>query len=186
MNFTSLFFISIGLAMDAFAVSLTEGISLKRLHIKSIFRVAIVFGIFQGVMPLLGWGIGGLFYDKISRFDHWIAFGLLVFIGIKMIIDAKEFANCDINGRCEKNSNIIVLGIATSIDALAVGFSFSLLPGLNIYFSVAIIGVITFILSSVGVYIGNKVGQLLGAKAEYMGGIILIGMGINILIKHLV
>ncbi|MEI6855941.1 manganese efflux pump MntP family protein [Psychrilyobacter sp.] len=179
MNFTALFFISIGLAMDAFAVSLTEGISLKRLHIKSILRVALVFGIFQGFMPLLGWAIGGLFYDKIARFDHWIAFGLLVLIGIKMIIDAREFGNC------EKTSNIIVLGIATSVDALAVGFFFSLLPGLNIYLSIAVIGVITFILSSVGVYLGNKVGQLLGAKAEYAGGIILIGMGVNILIQHL-
>lgn len=185
MNFTSLFFISIGLAMDAFAVSLTEGISLRKLCVKSILKVALVFGLFQGVMPLLGWAVGGLFYDKIARFDHWIAFGLLAFIGIKMIIDAREFGKCDIHGNCEKSSNIIVLGIATSIDALAVGFSFSLLPGLNIYFSITVIGIITFILSSVGVYLGNKVGQLLGAKAEYIGGIILIGMGVNILIQHL-
>ena len=182
MNFTSLFFISIGLAMDAFAVSLTEGISLRRLCIKSIFKIALVFGIFQGVMPLLGWTLGGLFYDKIAKFDHWIAFGLLVFIGIKMIVDAREFGKCDIHGKCEKHSNIIVLGIATSIDALAVGFSFSLLPDLNIYFAIVIIGVITFILSSAGVYLGNKVGQLLGAKAEYAGGIILIAMGIKILV----
>jgi len=182
MNFTSLFFISIGLAMDAFAVSLTEGISLRKLCIKSIFKVAVVFGIFQGIMPLLGWAVGGLVYDKIVRFDHWIAFGLLIFVGTKMIIDAREFGKCDIHGKCEKPSNIIVLGIATSIDALAVGFSFSLLPGLNIYFSIAIIGLITFILSSVGVYLGNKVGQLLGGKAEYAGGIILIAMGINILV----
>lgn len=182
MNFTSLFFISIGLAMDAFAVSLTEGISLRRVCIKSIFKIALVFGIFQGVMPLLGWTLGGLFYDKIAKFDHLIAFGLLVFIGIKMIVDAREFGKCDIHGKCEKHSNIIVLGIATSIDALAVGFSFSLLPDLNIYFAIIIIGVITFILSSVGVYLGNKVGQLLGAKAEYAGGIILIAMGIKILV----
>lgn len=186
MNFTSLFFISIGLAMDAFAVSLTEGISLRKLCIKSIFRVALVFGIFQGIMPLLGWIVGGLFYDKIARFDHWIAFGLLTSIGIKMIIDAREFGKCDIHGKCEKTCNILVLGVATSIDALAVGFSFSLLPGLNIYFSIVVIGVVTFILSSIGVYLGNKVGQLLGAKAEYAGGIILIGMGINILLQHLI
>ena len=184
MNFASLFFISIGLAMDAFAVSLTEGISLRKLCIKSTLKIALIFGLFQGIMPLLGWAIGGLFYDKISKFDHWIAFGLLFFIGIKMILDAREFGKCDIKGKCEKDSNIIVLGIATSIDALAVGFSFSLLPGLNIYFSIAVIGIITFILSSVGVYLGNKVGQLLGAKAEYMGGIILIGIGIKMLIQH--
>lgn len=182
MTFTSLFFISIGLAMDAFAVSLTEGISLRKLCIKSILRVALVFGIFQGIMPLLGWTIGGVFYDKITRFNHWIPFILLTFVGTKMIIDAREFGKCDIHGRCEKSSNIIVLGIATSIDALAVGFSFSLLPGLNIYFSIAVIGVITFILSSIGVYLGNRIGQLLGAKAEYAGGIILIAIGINILV----
>ena len=185
MNFTSLLFISIGLAMDAFAVSLTEGISLRKLYIKSILRIALVFGVFQGIMPFLGWFIGGLFYDKIARYNHWVAFGMLLFIGIKMIIDAREFGKCDIHGNCKKTSNIIVLGIATSIDALAVGFSFSLLPGLNIYFSVGVIGIITFILSSLGVYLGNKVGQLLGSKAEYVGGIILIGMGINILIQHL-
>lgn len=103
-----------------------------------------------------------------------------------MIIDAREFGQCDIHGQCKKNSNIIVLGIATSIDALAVGFSFSMLPGLNIYLSIGVIGIITFVLSSVGVYFGNKIGQLLGAKAEYAGGIILIGMGINILIQHLI
>ena len=185
MSFTSLFFISVGLAMDAFAVSLSEGIYLRKLCVKSILRVALVFGVFQGIMPFLGWAIGGLFYDKIARYDHWIAFGLLLSIGIKMIIDARGFGKCDIHGNCKKPSNIIVLGLATSIDALAVGFSFSLLPGLNIYFSIGVIGIITFVLSSLGVYLGNKVGQLLGAKAEYAGGIILIGMGINILVQHL-
>lgn len=179
MDFILLFFISIGLAMDAFTVSLTQGLSLKKLHIKSILKVALIFGAFHGIMPLLGWRIGKLFYDDIAIFDHWIAFGLLTFIGGKMILEARKIKKC-------KNSlNIIILGIATSIDALAVGFSFSLLPGLNIYFAITIIGLITFIISFLGVYLGNKIGQLLGVKAEYTGGIILIGMGIKILIQHI-
>ncbi|GLI55316.1 putative manganese efflux pump MntP [Propionigenium maris DSM 9537] len=185
MNFTSLFFISVGLAMDAFAVSLSEGLALKRIHVKHILRVALIFGFFQGIMPLIGWGVGGLFYDKIARYDHWIAFGLLTFIGGKMLWEARESQKCETEGKCDIASNIIVLGIATSIDALAVGFSFSLLPGLNIYSAVTVIGVITFIISSLGVYIGNKAGELLGYRAEYAGGIILIGMGVRILSSHI-
>jgi putative Mn2+ efflux pump MntP len=182
MNFTTLFLISIGLAMDAFAVSLTEGIALQKLSIKHIVRVAIVFGIFQGVMPLIGWNVGSLFYSYFEKYGNFIAFILLVFIGIKMILDAREFGKEDSNEVEKNKTNIIILGIATSIDALAVGFSFSMIPSLNIYYSIVIIGLVTFILSSVGVYLGNKVGQLLGAKAEYLGGTILILMGINMLL----
>jgi len=180
MNFVTLILISIGLAMDAFAVSLTEGMTLRKLHLKNIFKVALVFGVFQGIMPLIGWNIGGLFYYSFEKYGSFIAFGLLLFVGGKMILDAKEF-NQTKNDSEKTSTNILILGIATSIDALAVGFSFSLLPGLNIYISIIIIGVITFILSSVGVYLGNKVGQLLGAKAEYLGGIILIFIGIKML-----
>ncbi len=184
MNFITLFFISVGLAMDAFAVSLTEGLALEKIHIKNILRAALVFGIFQAIMPLIGWMIGGIFYDTISKLDHWVAFGLLIGIGGKMLIEARESQKCEIEEKCETSSNILVLGIATSIDALAVGFSFSLLPGLNIYSTVIAIGVITFLISSIGVYLGNKVGQILGYKAEYLGGFILIGMGIKILVEH--
>jgi putative Mn2+ efflux pump MntP len=181
MDFITLFLISIGLAMDAFAVSLTEGISLRKLYIKHIARVAIVFGVFQGVMPLIGWNIGSIFYSYFEKYGEWIAFILLVFVGAKMILDAREFGDEDSDEDKSKRTNIIILGVATSIDALAVGFSFSMIPNLNIYFSIAVIGIVTFILSSVGVYIGNKVGQLLGAKAEYLGGTILVLMGIKML-----
>lgn len=186
MNFLSLIFISIGLAMDAFAVSLTEGLALKKIHIKHILKIALIFGLFQAVMPILGWMVGSIFYDKIADYDHWITFGLLLFIGIKMILEARENQKCENTGKCDISSNIILLGIATSIDALAVGFSFSLIPGLNIYSSVIVIGIITFIISSAGVYIGNKAGQLLGYKAEYAGGLILIGMGFKNLIEHII
>ncbi len=185
MTFTTLFFISIGLAMDAFAVSLTEGLALKKIHIKHIFRVAFVFGTFQAVMPLVGWLVGGIFYDKIAKYEHWVVFGLLAFVGIKMLLEAWENQKCENHGKCDISSNIIALGVATSIDALAVGFSFSLVPGLNIYSTVFIIGVITFIISSAGVYIGNKAGQFLGYKAEYAGGFILIGMGCKVLFEHI-
>ncbi len=186
MNFTSLLFISVGLAMDAFAVSLTEGLALKKLHIQHILKIAFIFGFFQAIMPLLGWLIGGMFYSKISQYDHWIAFVLLALIGGKMLLEARENQKCKTDGKCDISSNILILGIATSIDALAVGFSFSLMKGLNIYSTIFIIGIITFIISSVGVYLGNKVGQLLGYKAEYAGGIILVGMGCKILFEHIV
>ncbi|WP_319372227.1 manganese efflux pump MntP family protein [uncultured Ilyobacter sp.] len=185
MNFTTLFFISVGLAMDAFAVSLTEGMALKKNHVKHILKVSLVFGFFQAFMPLLGWSIGGLFYNTISKYEHWIAFGLLAFVGVKMLLEARENQKCVNDGKCDISSNIILLGIATSIDALAVGFSFSLLPGLDIYSTIFVIGAITFIISSAGVYIGNKAGQLLGYKAEYAGGFILIGMGFKILFEHI-
>ena len=181
MNFMTLLLISIGLAMDAFAVSLTEGIVLRKLYIKNILRVAIIFGIFQGIMPLIGWNIGNLFYNAFEKYGSFIAFGLLIFVGGKMLLEAREFSE---NEEEEKpTTNIFILGIATSIDALAVGFSFSLLPGINIYFAISIIGVVTFLLSSLGVYLGSKVGQLLGSKAEYLGGIILILIGIDVLFQ---
>lgn len=185
MTFTTLFFISVGLAMDAFAVSLTEGMALKKTHIKHILRVAFVFGVFQAFMPILGWLIGGLFYEKISKYENWIAFSLLAFVGIKMLLEARENQKCENEGKCDISSNIILLGIATSIDALAVGFSFSLIPELNIYSTVSVIGIITFIISATGVYMGDKVGQLLGYKAEYAGGFILIGMGFKMLFEHI-
>jgi putative Mn2+ efflux pump MntP len=186
MTFTSLIFISIGLAMDAFAVSLSEGLALKKINIRHIVKIALIFGLFQAVMPILGWLVGGMFYDKISGYDHWITFGLLGFVGLKMILEARENQKCEKTEKCDISSNIILLGIATSIDALAVGFSFSLIPGLDIYSSVTVIGVITFLISSAGVYIGNKAGKLLGYKAEYAGGIILVGIGCKILIEHII
>ncbi len=179
MDIVSLFFISVGLAMDTFAVSLTEGVALKQLKIKPIFKVALIFGIFQGMMPLIGWKIGNLFYEKIKNISSVVVFLILLFVGIKMILEARSFSSCETNKDCGKTSNILLLGIATSIDALTIGFSFSLLPNINIYYSITIIGIVTFVLSGVGVCIGNKVGQLLGAKAEYLGGIILIFIGIK-------
>jgi len=186
MTTTSLLFISLGLAMDAFAVSLSEGFALKRLRVKNILKIALIFGFFQGFMPFIGWTIGGIFYETISKFDHFISSGLLFLIGGKMLLEAIENRKCEVENKCDIASNIYLLGIATSIDALAMGFSFSLIPHLNILKAILVIGVITFILSSIGVYIGNKIGKLLGYKAEFIGAFILIGMGIKILLEQLI
>lgn len=186
MNFTSLVLISIGLAMDAFAVSLTEGLAMKRLYKRHIIRVAVVFGLFQAVMPFIGWRIGGLFSDKISLYDHWITFGLLVFVGGKMIFDGWEEHRCETTGKCDLSTNILMLGFATSIDALAIGFSFSLVPNLNIIYSIGVIGLITFIISSAGVYLGYRVGHLINYKTEYLGGGILVLMGFKALIENFI
>lgn len=186
MNFTSLFLISVGLAMDAFAVSLTEGLAMKRLRKSHIIRVAVIFGLFQAVMPLIGWRIGGIFSDKISKYDYWVTFALLVLVGGKMIFDAWEEHRCETTGQCDISSNVFMLGFATSIDALAIGFSFSLVPDINIYYSIGIIGIITFFISSAGVYLGYRVGHLINYKTEYFGGAILILMGFKVLIENLI
>lgn len=183
MNLTTIILISIGLAMDAFAVSLTEGLAMKRLHFRYIFRVAIVFGLFQAVMPFIGWSIGGYFAEYLSKYDHLITFFLLVGIGGKMIFDGWEEQKCAVEGKCELSSNIFLLGIATSIDALAIGFSFSLIEGINILRAISIIGVITFFISSIGVYLGSKVGHIISYRTEYLGGGILVIMGIKSLIE---
>ena len=184
MSFISLILISIGLAMDAFAVSITEGLAMKRLHKTHILRIAIIFGLFQAIMPFIGWKIGGVFADYISQYDNLVTFILLVLVGAKMIFDAWEEQKCETTGQCELTSNVFMLGFATSIDALAIGFSFSLVPNLNIIYSISVIGVITFFISSIGVYLGYKVGHLISYKTEYLGGTILILMGFKSLIEN--
>ncbi|MGL5125787.1 MAG: manganese efflux pump MntP family protein [Fusobacteriaceae bacterium] len=183
MHFVEIFLISIGLAMDAFAVSLTEGLTLNKLKKRYIFRVAVTFGIFQGLMPYLGWILGGLITEKISHYGDYIAFALLVGIGSKMLYEAHQDEEDEQEGVVEKpTSNIIALGIATSIDALAVGVTFSFVPNIHILEVIFIIGGITFIIAAMGVILGNRFGKLLGSKAEYLGGAILVVMGIKMLL----
>jgi len=186
MSFVSLILISIGLAMDAFAVSITEGLAMKRLHKTHILRIAIIFGLFQAVMPFIGWRIGGIFSDKISQYDNLVTFALLTLVGIKMIFDAWGDQKCETTGQCDLSSNVFMLGFATSIDALAIGFSFSLVPDLNIVYSISIIGIITFFISSAGVYLGYKMGHLISYKTEYLGGSILILMGLKSLVENFI
>lgn len=183
MNFIEIFFISIGLAMDAFAVAICKGLAIKKLEWKNAFVIGLYFGFFQAMMPILGYFLGIKFQDKIVNIDHWIAFVLLFAIGINMIKEAisskDEEKNDDISFK-----NMIILSVATSIDALAIGITLAFL-NCNILKSAICIGIITLILSTLGVKIGNKFGSKYENKAEVMGGIILIILGIKILIEHL-
>jgi len=186
MSVISIFLIALGLAMDAFAVSLTVGMSTSRKERWTMaLKASVFFGGFQGLMPLIGWAIGISFANYIEKIDHWVAFILLVLIGGKMIFEAIK--EDDKSGKEEKgysNKRFLILAIATSIDALAVGISFAFL-NVNIISSVIIIAIVTFILSMIGVYLGKALGKIFGAKAEIIGGAILIIIGIKILIDHL-
>jgi len=184
MNLITILFIALALSMDAFAVSIASGIAIKKLRIEHALTIAMWFGIFQAVMPLIGW-LGGIsLRDLLSGFDHWVVFGLLLFIGIKMIWEAFEI------DPIEKNSNpldiriLFTLSLATSLDALATGVSFALL-GIPVVMPVIIIGVVTFLISFAGVWIGDKGGHFFGKKVEIIAGIILIAIGIKVLISHL-
>ncbi|MEG0517226.1 MAG: manganese efflux pump MntP family protein, partial [Cetobacterium sp.] len=164
MDTISLILISVGLAMDAFAVSLTEGLAIKKLRKRNILKIALVFGGFQALMPYIGWRVGEVFADKISRYDYIITTVLLLLIGGKMIYDGWKEEECEVEGKCDMNSNLFILGFATSIDALAIGFSFSLIPNIDIYYSIEMIGLITFLIASIGVYLGHKMGHLISYK----------------------
>ena len=193
MTFWEILITGIALSMDAFAVSLCKGLSMRSFNTKHALIIGGFFGGFQALMPLIGWLLGTSFVKYIEAYDHWIAFFLLAAIGGKMIRDAvremKEPEKKQEPFRL-KISELIFLAIATSIDALAVGFTFALLdngtPGsLSIWASIAIIGATTFIISIFGVKIGNRFGNRFEAKAQIAGGIILIAIGIKILLEHL-
>lgn len=190
MSLIELFIIAIGLSMDAFAVAICKGLALKSINIKKAGIVGLYFGIFQAGMPLIGYIVGAQFQDKITAFDHWIAFILLGIIGFNMIKESlskecEEEAGSEIceNAKSLNFRNMSVLAIATSIDALAVGVSFAFLK-IDIIPAVSFIGIITFTLSIIGVKIGNIFGVKYKSKAELTGGIILIFMGLKILFEH--
>ncbi len=184
MNILSILFIAIGLAMDAFAVSISSGITIKRLKLRHAILIAGFFGTFQALMPILGWfgGIGISSY--IQHIDHWIAFLLLLFIGLKMIYEAFKMEDADKEKDPLNISILFLMAIATSIDALAVGLSFAILNVMVIYPAI-VIGIVTFLLSLAGVYLGEHFGHLFEKKMEILGGIILIFIGIKILVQHL-
>ena len=188
MDIFSLFLIAFGLAMDAFAVSISAGIILKKITFRQFFRLSFHFGLFQALMPVIGW-LAGLTVEKtIKAYDHWIAFGLLAFIGGKMIYEAfkeeEEEEEDEAKVDPTKGMTMVILSVATSIDALAVGFSLALLR-VNIWFPSIIIGIVALIMSVTGMYIGKYVGILFGKRVSIVGGIILFIIGIKILIEHL-
>lgn len=184
MSIVSVILTAIGLAMDAFAVSLTVGMAVKDEEKNKIaIKCGIYFGIFQGVMPLIGWALGIRFTRYIQKVDHWIAFVLLCLIGVKMIADSLKSKEEE-EVQEYSNKTFVILAVATSIDALAIGVTFAFLK-INIISSVIIIAVITFVFSVAAVYLGKVIGCFIKNKAGILGGIILIIMGIKILLEHL-
>ena len=183
MSLVALFVLAVGLSMDAFAVAVCKGLAMRKIDFKKAALVGLWFGGFQGLMPLLGYSLGVQFKDKITAVDHWAAFILLVMIGVSMIREAlsREESKADDSLAVK---DMLVLAIATSIDALAVGITFAFL-NVNILPAVCMIGVVTFVLSMIGVKVGNVFGNKYKAKAELAGGIILILLGIKILLEHL-
>lgn len=184
MGLIELIILSVGLAMDAFAVSICKGLGMKKVTLKKAGIVGAYFGIFQAGMPLIGYLMGYRFQDKIKAIDHWIAFILLAIIGINMV---KESLSKDDEEEIEESDlsfkSMLILSIATSIDALAVGITFAFLK-VNIIPAVIFIGIITLIISMCGVKIGNIFGDKFKSKAELLGGIILICIGLKILLEH--
>lgn len=191
MGFLELLLLAIGLAMDAFAVSIGNGLSMKKQNLKAALAIAFSFGLFQALMPTLGYFLGSAFEEVIRRFDHYIALIFLGFIGGKMIFDGIKELIADKKGNAEELpefkltfGKLLIQAIATSIDALIVGVSFAALPDVNIWTAVLLIGTVTFAISLAGVFSGKKFGQLLGSKAEIFGGIILVGIGLKVFIEH--
>lgn len=184
MGLIELFLIAVGLSMDAFAVSVCKGLSTGELKFKHYLIIGAWFGGFQALMPTVGYLLGSTFEAYITRFDHWIAFFLLVLIGANMVKEG-------LSKESEKSNDsftfktMLLLAVATSIDALAVGITFALLPDVNIAAAVSFIGVTTFIISAVGLKVGNVFGIKYKSKAEITGGVILILIGVKILLEHL-
>ena len=184
MGYGELLLIGVGLSMDAFAASICKGLSMGRIRWRQGAALALLFGGFQALMPLAGWALGRQFEGYITSVDHWIAFLLLGWIGGKMIWDA--FRNQEES--CPAGFDIreaLMLAVATSIDALAVGVTFALLPGVDIAAAASLIGATTFLLSALGLKVGNVFGLRYKSRAELAGGAILILMGVKILLEHL-
>ncbi len=181
MSVIEIIILAMALAADAFAVSVCKGLAQKDVEPKHMLICGAYFGGFQALMPLVGYYLGTAFYKFISAIDHWIAFALLAIIGIIMIVSSREEKKESASFR---PSSMLPLAVATSIDALAVGISLSLVQA-NIWVSVAIIGVVTFLISAAGVRIGSIFGTKFKSKAEIAGGILLIGLGVKILLEHL-
>ncbi len=189
MTLATLFLIGAGLSMDAFAVSVCEGLRMKKISYLHTIIIALFFGGFQALMPFLGWAVGRHFDEYIISFDHWIAFGLLAFIGGKMFFDSFSKDECECScsqaGDSDKVNvkELLILAVATSIDALAVGVTFAFLST-GILRAIGIIGATTFIISFIGVFLGNRFGAKYGKKAQMVGGVILVGIGLKILLEH--
>lgn len=187
MGIVELLLIAVGLSMDAFAVSICKGLGMKEVNLKVAFVLALFFGGFQALMPLIGWALGSQFLWLISPIDHWIAFVLLAVIGGKMLWEALHDEEGEDDGKPADKIDLgefFILAVATSIDALAVGISFAALA-VDIVPSILIIGVVTFCFTIAGVFVGNFFGSRYEKPASIVGGVVLILIGLKILLEHL-
>lgn len=184
MNIVTILLISLGLAMDCFAVSLGIGCKSQDCHDRYKFRLPFHFGLFQGGMTLIGWALGSTIVNLIAKFDHWIAFGLLAFVGIKMIVESFSGEEEKRAGDPSRGGTLVMLSIATSIDALAVGLSLAFLSG-SIWLSCLLIALVSAGLALLGLLLGGRLGEKFGKRMELVGGVILIGIGLRILLSHI-
>ncbi len=184
MSITSIFLMALSMAMDAFAVSLGSGVKIGP-GPRPVFRIAFHFGLFQALLPIIGWLFGNTIEPYVRGFDHWVAFGLLAFVGIRMIRSGWSKSEEENPKDPSRGWTMVMLSLAVSIDALAVGLSLGVL-GVNIWTPALIIGLVTGILSLLGLRVGNEVGNRYGKPVEVLGGLVLIGIGVRILMSHLV
>ena len=183
MSFPALLLIAVGLAMDAFAVSVAEGVALQEVTHGHTARVALHFGFFQALMPVLGWLAGNSLHSFVGAFDHWVAFGLLMLIGGKMIADTFLGFETGHVRQPTRGARLILLSIATSIDALAVGVSLAML-NITVWGPALVIGIVTGVLCAIGIRLGDRIGGRLKRGAELAGGVVLCLIGVEILLKH--
>ncbi len=185
MNLLEVFGIAVGLAMDALAVAIATSISLGRVSGRQLFRFSWHFGLFQAMMPLFGWALGQSVRVYIEAFDHWIAFILLAYVGGKAIWGAfKEDSEAETPADPTRGASLVILSVATSIDAFAVGLSFAMLE-VEIWLPILIIGVVTGLITLMGMLVASRLGSKLGKHVEILGGLILLGIGLKILFEHL-
>ncbi|MFT4210908.1 MAG: manganese efflux pump MntP family protein [Microbacterium sp.] len=184
MSVLNLLLVAVGVSADAFAVALTQGVRARARLRRTALAVAAVFGVFQALMPLIGWAVGAQLSGFIAPFDHWLAFGLLALIGGRMLWEAVRHQHEPVRRGRVRLRELLALGVATSIDALAVGLSFAFLH-VAIVPAVLVIGVTTAVVSYGGVLLGRRAGERFQTPAEIVGGLVLIGIGVKILLEHL-
>ena len=184
MSFLEIIFIALSMSMDAFAVCLVAGSQQRTPGPRPVFRLAFHFGFFQFLMPVIGWFAGTTIVRYVSAYDHWVAFALLAFVGIRMIRSGFDNASEKPKNDPSRGWTLVLLAFATSIDALAIGFSLGLI-GVTIWYPAVVIGVVTGLISWLGIFLGNRLGQKFGKRMEIIGGIVLIVIGVRILLTHL-
>ena len=183
MDFWSVLLIALGLAMDAFAVALGVGSTRRNVWFRPGFRLAFHFGLFQFMMPVVGWSVGTTVVQFIATWDHWIAFGLLAYVGGKMIIESFEKGDHASSADPTRSWTLVMLAVATSIDALAVGLSLAMLKVQILYPSI-IIGLVASAMTVLGLALGNRLGKTFGKRMELVGGLVLLGIGLRVVISH--